>query len=267
MSFEDPFITVQNEIVNSIDKTRTAYKTWLEYRIQSSKEDKDLKNEFDEKTLELRNQIRSLEWDIEDLEETFAMYESYPKKLKLSEQELSVREKFISETKEELKLIKNDVFDAKFNVKERNTIVNLINNPISYYSLTFDGNQSGKYKRLQESTSEDNNNTLRKNDDVNINIEDRADLIPSNDLRLAKEMEQMIEEENNDLNYDYNINDYSSDYTQVYQPTLNVIDSKYDSPLKRVARVFRLPDQLNKQGWTFVGFLTLLFVFCVVPFL
>lgn len=201
------------------------------------------------------------------MEETYQMHDSYPKKLKLSEQELSQRGKFISETKDELKLIKNDVFDAKYNVKERNTIVNLINNPIGYYSLTFDGNQSNKYKRLQESTSEDNNNTLRKNDEVNINIEDRADLIPSNDLRLAKEMEQMIEEESNDLNYDYNTNDYGSDYTQVYQPTLNVIDSKYDSPLKRVARVFHLPDQLNKQGWTMVGVVTLLFFFVLVPFL
>lgn len=59
------FLFFNSEIINSIDKTRTAYKTWLEYKVQSSKEDKDLKNEFDEKTLELRNQIRSLEWDIE----------------------------------------------------------------------------------------------------------------------------------------------------------------------------------------------------------
>lgn len=191
------------------------------------------------------------------------MYESYPKKLKLSEQELSAREKFIIETKDELKTIKNDVFDTKFNVKERNTIVSIINNPINYYSLTFDGNNSGKYKRLNE-LGEDNNNTLRKNDEVGINIEG-ADLIPTNDLRLVKEMEQMIEEENHDLNYEL-INDYNSDYNQVYQPTLNVIDSKYDSPLKRVARVFHLPDQLNRQGWTVVGFMTLLLLFVLLPF-
>lgn len=197
------------------------------------------------------------------MEETFAMYESYPKKLKLSEQELNTRAKFIVETKDELKMIKNDVFDAKFNVKERNTIVSIINNPINYYSLTFDGNNSSKYKRLNEH-GEDNNNTLRKNDEVGINIEG-ADLIPTNDLRLVKEMEQMIEEENHDLNYEL-INDYNSDYNQVYQPTLNVIDSKYDSPLKRVARVFHLPDQLNRQGWTVVGFMTLLVLFVLLPF-
>lgn len=207
---------------------------------------------------------RSLDWDIEDMEETFAMYESYPKKLKLSEQELSTREKFIVETKDELKMIKNDVFDAKYNVKERNTIVSIINNPINYYSLTFDGNNSGKYKRLNE-LGEDNNNTLRKNNEVGINIEG-ADLIPTNDLRLVKEMEQMIEEENNDLNYEL-INDYNSDYNQVYQPTLNVIDSKYDSPLKRVARVFHLPDQLNRQGWTVVGMISLLLLFVFIPFI
>jgi len=191
------------------------------------------------------------------------MYESYPKKLKLSDEELNKRQKFIIETKDELKMIKDDVFDAKYNVKERNTIVNLIN-PKNYYSLTFDGSNGGsKYKRLNESTSEDNNNTVRKNDEIGINIEDG--LIPSNDLRLAKEMEQMIEEENNDLNYEL-INEYNSDYNQVYQPTLNVIDSKYDSPLKKVARL--LPDQFNqKQGLTVVGVLTLLFLFVVLPFL
>lgn len=248
-----------------MDKTRIGYKNWCDYKERLKEEDKDLKSEFDEKTLELRNQIRSMDWDLEDLEETFAMYESYPKKLKLSEQELSQREAFIKETKDELKKIKNDVFDAKFNVKERNTIVNLINNPISYYSLTFDGNNSSKYKRLNESTSEDNNNVSRKTDEVGISIPEGTGLIPSNDLRLAKEMEQMIEEENNDLNYEL-INEYNSDYNQVYQPTLNVIDSKYDSPLKRVARIFHLPDHLNKQGWTVVGFITLLFLFIVVPF-
>lgn len=191
------------------------------------------------------------------------MYDSYPKKLKLSDQELGAREKFIKETKDELKMIKNDVFDAKYNVKERNTIVNLINNPISYYNLTFDGNNASKYKRLNESTSEDNNNTVRKNDEVGINIEGDG-LIPPNDLRLVKEIEQMIEEENNDLNYEL-INEYNSDYNQVYQPTLNVIDSKYDSPLKKVARL--LPDQLNRQGLTVAGVITLLLLFVLVPFL
>lgn len=221
-----------------------SHEKWREYRAQCELEgaSKEVKADFDNKTLELRNQIRSLEWDIEDIEETHSMYGSYPSKTKLSQEELAKRTQFIQDTKAQLQQIKEEVFDAKYNLKEDSISYSLFSNPIGFYSIAFDGKQNNRYKRLDEEPSTDNNNlsngTSKTGNDLRI---DMKDPIPSNDLRFAREIEQMAEEEGGDThlnselidNYDYS----NGEFNQVYQPTLNVIsDGKYDSPFKRMVR-------------------------------
>jgi hypothetical protein len=55
---------------------------------------------------ELRNALRSIEWDLEDLEDTVNIVEKNPTKFRIDAAELSVRKKFILQTKEEVRVMK-----------------------------------------------------------------------------------------------------------------------------------------------------------------
>ncbi|KAK8733091.1 hypothetical protein OTU49_006753, partial [Cherax quadricarinatus] len=68
MTLEDPFFVVKDEVCKALNKTRGLYQRWGELQeegtIVTSKEQLDWTN------TELRNALRSIEWDLEDLEET-----------------------------------------------------------------------------------------------------------------------------------------------------------------------------------------------------
>lgn len=62
------------------------------------------KEEFEWTSTELRNSLRSIEWDLEDLEETIGIVEKNPRKFRIDSGELSSRRSFIFQTKEEVKV-------------------------------------------------------------------------------------------------------------------------------------------------------------------
>ncbi|XP_076315650.1 syntaxin-10-like [Tachypleus tridentatus] len=73
MSLEDPFFVVKDEVIKAVSKTKGLYQRWCELQ-----EDPNIvsKEEVEWTTNELRNGLRSIEWDLEDLEETVAQVSS-----------------------------------------------------------------------------------------------------------------------------------------------------------------------------------------------
>uniref|UniRef100_A0A1B0D9L8 Syntaxin 6/10/61 N-terminal domain-containing protein n=1 Tax=Phlebotomus papatasi TaxID=29031 RepID=A0A1B0D9L8_PHLPP len=63
MSLEDPFFVVKDEVFKALNKTRGLYLRWRELGDSSGAE-------VEWTTTELRNSLRSIEWDLEDLEDT-----------------------------------------------------------------------------------------------------------------------------------------------------------------------------------------------------
>ena len=57
------------------------------------------REELDWTSNELRNSVRSIEWDLEDLEETISIVEKNPRKFKIDEQEIKDRRDFVERTK------------------------------------------------------------------------------------------------------------------------------------------------------------------------
>ena len=55
---------------------------------------------------ELKNSLRSIEWDVEDLEDTIQIVEKNPTKFRIDGAELAVRKGFIESTKEEVRRMK-----------------------------------------------------------------------------------------------------------------------------------------------------------------
>lgn len=59
--------TIYSEVIKALNKARDLYQRWTELTLDPSSTTKE---ELDWMTTELRNGLRSIEWDLEDLEET-----------------------------------------------------------------------------------------------------------------------------------------------------------------------------------------------------
>ncbi|XP_016999251.2 syntaxin-6 [Drosophila takahashii] len=100
MSLEDPFFVVKDEVFKALNKTRGLYLRWRELGESGG-------TEAEWTTTELRNSLRSIEWDLEDLEDTISIVEKNPSKFRIDNRELSSRRHFIDNTRDEVKQMKD----------------------------------------------------------------------------------------------------------------------------------------------------------------
>ncbi|KAF7644210.1 hypothetical protein LDENG_00226030 [Lucifuga dentata] len=137
MSMEDPFFVVKGEVQKAVNSAQSLHHRWRELQQEGGGASKE---EMDWTTNELRNSLRSIEWDLEDLDETINILltrviyqiranrktivpllpvtlrpaaslvanivESNPKKFNLDAAELSKRKTFISITRQTVKEMK-----------------------------------------------------------------------------------------------------------------------------------------------------------------
>ncbi|XP_050090157.1 syntaxin-6 [Anopheles aquasalis] len=101
---EDPFFVVKDEVFKALNKTRGLYIRWRELNDAHSG---GSTAETDWTTTELKNSLRSIEWDLEDLEDTISIVEKNPGKFKIDNRELSSRRHFIDATRDEVKSMKD----------------------------------------------------------------------------------------------------------------------------------------------------------------
>ncbi|XP_056133528.1 syntaxin-6 [Lampris incognitus] len=104
MSMEDPFFVVKGEVQKAVNTAQGLHQRWSELLQEPAGASKE---EMDWTTNELRNSLRSIEWDLEDLDETISIVESNPKKFNLDAAELSKRKAFISSTRQIVKEMKD----------------------------------------------------------------------------------------------------------------------------------------------------------------
>ncbi|KAK2835126.1 hypothetical protein Q5P01_015610 [Channa striata] len=117
MSMEDPFFVVKGEVLKAVNAAQSLHHRWLELLQGAGGASKE---ELDWTTNELRNSLRSIEWDLEDLDETInilyhrgrvieRIVESNPKKFNLDTTELSKRKDFITSTRQTVKEMKEQM--------------------------------------------------------------------------------------------------------------------------------------------------------------
>ncbi|XP_039598531.1 syntaxin-6-like, partial [Polypterus senegalus] len=106
MSLEDPFFVVKGEVQKAVNTARGLYQRWTELLEESTFVSKE---EFDWTTNELRNSLRSIEWDLEDLEETIGIVQSNPRKFKIEENELAERKAFVERSRDAVKEMKDHI--------------------------------------------------------------------------------------------------------------------------------------------------------------
>ncbi|XP_067829072.1 syntaxin-6-like [Heptranchias perlo] len=106
MSLEDPFFVVKGEVQKAVNTARGLYQRWCELLQDTQSISKE---EYDWTTNELRNSLRSIEWDLEDLDETIGIVESNPRKFKIETAELYERKAFVIRTRQTVKEMKDHI--------------------------------------------------------------------------------------------------------------------------------------------------------------
>uniref|UniRef100_F7IAY4 Syntaxin 10 n=2 Tax=Callitrichinae TaxID=9480 RepID=F7IAY4_CALJA len=109
MSLEDPFFVVRGEVQKAVNTARGLYQRWCELLQESAAVGRE---ELDWTTNELRNGLRSIEWDLEDLEETIdilgpRIVEANPGKFKLPAGDLQERKVFVERMREAVQEMKD----------------------------------------------------------------------------------------------------------------------------------------------------------------
>uniref|UniRef100_A0A1A7YKJ9 Syntaxin 6 n=1 Tax=Iconisemion striatum TaxID=60296 RepID=A0A1A7YKJ9_9TELE len=106
MSMEDPFFVVKGEVEKAVLAAQNLHRRWSKLQQDGGGASKE---EIDWTTNELRNSLRSIEWDLEDLDETISIVESNPKKFHLDTAELMRRKAFITDTRHSVKNMKEQM--------------------------------------------------------------------------------------------------------------------------------------------------------------
>lgn len=150
MTLEDPFFVVKEEVLKALERTRKLYDQWRQIkepdsntegfalRLRSPEEVEWMRNE-------LRNSLRSIEWDLEDLEDTVKIVEANPSKFKINSEELGVRKRFIDETREEVSIMKKSIEEDQ-RLQDNNSVEGTENNVSTAVLVAPPG--SKKYTRL-----------------------------------------------------------------------------------------------------------------------
>ncbi|EPQ16417.1 Syntaxin-6 [Myotis brandtii] len=112
MSMEDPFFVVKGEVQKAVNTAQGLFQRWTELLQDPSTATRE---EIDWTTNELRNNLRSIEWDLEDLDETInilsmlSCLEANPRKFNLDATELSIRKSFITSTRQVVRDMKDQM--------------------------------------------------------------------------------------------------------------------------------------------------------------
>ncbi len=109
--FVIPSVSVSfREVLQSFNGISSVYARWQELLNSTNTTSNE---EFKFTMNELKNGIKSIEWDLTDLEETISIVESNKSKFKIDDNELRSRKGFISDIRKKTNAMKDDLNSAK----------------------------------------------------------------------------------------------------------------------------------------------------------
>eukprot|EP00039_Didymoeca_costata_P028303 m.20614 g.20614 ORF g.20614 m.20614 type:complete len:251 (+) comp6897_c0_seq1:305-1057(+) len=108
MGDTDPFLSVKEEVEQSLKQSEKLYARWQQMLEKISNGGGD-KEELDYTTKEVLNGLKSIGWDLEDLSETISIVEASPARFKIDQTEIAARKRFVDQTQRRTNEIKNHV--------------------------------------------------------------------------------------------------------------------------------------------------------------
>uniref|UniRef100_A0A3B5M9U3 Syntaxin 10 n=1 Tax=Xiphophorus couchianus TaxID=32473 RepID=A0A3B5M9U3_9TELE len=97
---------VSREVQKALSRARGLFDRWEELLQEGTQVSRD---ELDWSANELRNCLRAIDWDLEDLSETISIVESNPGKFRLGDNELQERRDFVERTRKSVQEMKDEL--------------------------------------------------------------------------------------------------------------------------------------------------------------
>jgi len=236
MSLEDPFFVVKDEVLKALTKTRGLYERW-----RGGEEGREFRTAEEQEwaATELKNSLRSIEWDLEDLEDTVQIVEKNPTKFRIDGAELAVRKGFIETTRDEVRQMKERISKPT----EKN---DRLSAPQPSTQAQHSGGGATKYSRLASEADsphrefivgmEQQEQIIRRQDETLEIMTDSVGNIRSMSQHVANELDEqavMLDE---------------------FGAEIEHADSKLDATMKKMAKVLHLSD--DRRQWMAIGALS-----------
>ena len=101
---QDPYFAVKEEVESSVTVVVDLHQRWKELASRGKKGD-----EFEWTGSELLSGLRSIEWDLQDLEDTVSIVEGNRQKFQLEEEDVMERKRFIEATRAQIVVLRDEV--------------------------------------------------------------------------------------------------------------------------------------------------------------
>ncbi|XP_031346404.1 syntaxin-6 [Photinus pyralis] len=252
MTLEDPFFVVKDEVFKALNKTRGLYLRWVELQDESICVTKD---ELEWTNNELKNSLRSIEWDLEDLEDTIDIVEKNPSKFKIDNKELTSRKNFIDCTRDDVKAMKEKMNLNRSRDRDRTARQPLLesNSPARMPNR----HSTTKYSKLENELDSPQrnflNSTLVQQDHMTRQQDEQLEVI-SNSLGSLKTVSRHIGIEL----------DEQAGMLDEFGAELETTDSKMDSTMKKVAKVLHMSN--DRRQWTAILILSVILIIVIALF-
>ncbi|XP_049644391.1 syntaxin-10 [Suncus etruscus] len=244
MSVEDPFFVVRGEVQKAVNTARGLYQRWDELLREGAAVGRE---ELDWTTNELRNSLRSIEWDLEDLEETIGIVEANPGKFKLLAEDLQDRKAFVERMREAVQEMRDHmVSPAAVAIMEKNSrqVLTGSSTPPKSSSDLLDASavsSTSRYIEEQAATQQ-----------LIIEQQDQQLEMVSGSIRILKNMSSRVGDEL----------DEQAIMLDAFAQDMEHTQSRMDGVLRKVAKVSRMTS--DRRQWcaiaVLVGLLLLLLV-------
>ncbi|XP_071369204.1 syntaxin-6 isoform X2 [Centroberyx affinis] len=257
MSMEDPFFVVKGEVQKAVNTAQSLHQRWSELLQDPAAASKE---EMDWTTNELRNSLRSIEWDLEDLDETISIVESNPKKFNLDAVELSKRKAFITSTRQTVKEMKEHmsgpVAAASTDKKGRQALLGERGSQVPIWQP---GSGSDKYTRLDHQLQTANTQFIEEQQTQQQLMAEQQDEqleLVSGTIGVLKNMSERIGMELDEQAVMLDDFGHEMDNTQ----------SRLDNVMKKLAKVSHMTS--DRRQWCAIGvLLAVLFVIILLFFI
>lgn len=244
-------------MTKALNRTRGLYQHWQELKrsdaISFSADD------LQKTTTELRNSIRSIEWDLEDLEDTIAIVEKNPGRFRLNSSEVVLRRSFVQQTREEIGTMKDRAQITRGQGYDHSARQPLLesaspsrnapkNASAGYTRIPVQGDYDGEEDETSQGHSmmKQQESLVRQQDDELVLISGSVGTLKSMSRRIGTELDEQA----------LIMDDMGHEMENA--------ESKMDSTLKKMAKVLHMSN--DRRQWAAIGVLTGLMIIVIILF-
>nr|XP_057921289.1 syntaxin-10-like isoform X2 [Doryrhamphus excisus] len=233
------------EVQKATARARSLFDRWEELLQDGTQVSRD---ELDWSTNELRNCLRAIDWDLEDLSETISIVESNPGKFRLGEEELQERRDFVERTRKSVQEMKDHLSSpsAVAQTEKKNKQALLASSSVPDRSTGLEAHLVSTNSRYIQEQQEQQQLIMQEQDD-------HLELV-SGSIRVLKDMSGRIGDEL----------DEQAIILEDFTDEMDQTSSRMDSVLKKLEKVSHMTS--SRRQWCAIVVLVAVLLFVLILF-